>query len=55
MRTDLLGVGAVVANLVVYPAVADSEYLETSLFKKFRARQAALIRKGEPEKDKEMK
>jgi len=55
MRTDLLGVGAVIANLVVYPAIADSEYLEASLFEEFRARQAVLIRKGESEQDKEMK
>ena len=55
MRTDLLGVGAVIANLVVYPAVAYSEYLEASLFEEFRARQAVLVRKGESEQDKEMK
>ena len=55
MRTDLLGVGAVVAGLVVYPAVTDSKYLETSLFEEFRTRQAVLITKGKPEQDKEMK
>lgn len=55
MRTDLLGVGAVVADLVVYPAVADSKDLETSLFKELRTGQAVLIGKSKAEQDKEMK